>query len=46
MILLSMDQTDLGDRFAVMIISVRSGDRSLPLVWRIEEGEANIGFAR
>ena len=21
------------------------GDRSLPLVWRIEEGEANIGFA-
>lgn len=44
-ILLSMDQTDLGDRFAVLMISVRRGDRSLPLVWRIEEGEANIGFA-
>ena len=44
-ILLSMDQTDLGDRFAVLTISVRCGDRSLPLVWRIEEGEANIGFA-
>ena len=40
-----MDQTDLGDRFAVLMISVRRGDRSLPLVWRIEEGEANIGFA-
>lgn len=33
------------DRFAVLMISVRRGDRSLPLVWRIEEGEANIGFA-
>ena len=31
-ILLSMDQTDLGDRFAVLMISVRRGDRSLPLV--------------
>jgi len=44
-ILLSMDQTDWGDRFAVLMISVRCGDRSLPLGWRIETGEANIGFA-
>jgi hypothetical protein len=44
-ILLSMDQTDLGERFAVLMISVRCGDRSLPLVWQIESGEANIGFA-
>ena len=40
-----MDQTDLGDRFAVLMISVRCGDRSLPLVWQIETGEANIGFS-
>lgn len=44
-ILLSMDQTDLSDRFAVLVISVRVGDRSLPLAWHVETGEANIGFA-
>jgi len=43
-ILLSMDQTDLGERFAVLVISVRVGDRALPLVWKAESGEANIGF--
>src|SRR3990172_7968356 len=44
-ILLSMDQTDLGERFAVLVISVGVGDRALPLVWGVESGEANIGFA-
>jgi hypothetical protein len=43
-VLLSMDQTDLGDRMAVLMVSVRVGDRALPLVWRAEEGPANIGF--
>jgi len=46
MILLSMDQTDLGDRMAVLMITVRVGDRSLPLAWLAEEGAANIGFAK
>jgi hypothetical protein len=44
-IVLSLDQTDLGDRFAVLMISVRVGDRALPLAWRVEAGEANLGFA-
>ena len=44
-ILLSMDQTDLGDRMAVLMITVRVGDRSLPLLWQAEAGAANIGFA-
>jgi hypothetical protein len=39
-ILLSMDQTDLGDRFALLVISVRVGDRSLPLAWYVEAGAA------
>jgi hypothetical protein len=43
-VLLSMDQTDLGDRMAVLMVSVRVGDRSLPLAWIAEEGAANIGF--
>jgi hypothetical protein len=42
---LSMDQTDIGHRFAILMISVRVGDRALPLVWQIEAGAANIGFS-
>ncbi len=43
-VLLSMDQSDLGDRMAVLMVCVRVGDRSLPLAWIAEEGAANIGF--
>jgi hypothetical protein len=45
-ILLSLDQTDLGDRMAVLMLTVRIGDRSLPLAWLAEAGAANIGFAQ
>src|SRR5512134_3855534 len=44
-IILSLDQTDLSNRFAVLMVAVRVGDRSLPLAWRVEAGAANIGFA-
>lgn len=44
-VLLSLDQTELGDRMAVLMVCVRVGDRSLPLAWIAEEGAANIGFA-
>ncbi len=44
-ILLSMDQTDLGDRMAVLMLTVRVGDRSLPVLWQAEAGAANIGFS-
>ena len=44
-IILSMDQTDLGDRFAVLMVALQVGDRSLPLAWEVEAGAANIGFA-
>lgn len=43
-ILLSMDQTDLGNRMALLMISLRIGDRGLPLMWMAEAGAANIGF--
>jgi hypothetical protein len=45
-ILLSMDQTELGNRMAVLMITARVGDRSLPLTWIAEEGAANSGFAQ
>lgn len=44
-IILSLDQTDLGDRFAVLMLAVQVGDRSLPVAWQVEAGAANIGFA-
>ena len=44
-VLLSLDQTDVGDRMAVLMVALRVGDRALPLAWRAEEGAANIGFA-
>lgn len=43
-VLLAMDQTDLGDRMALLVVALRVGDRALPLVWRAEAGPANIGF--
>lgn len=43
-IVLSMDQTDLGDRFAILMVGVRVGDRALPLIWSVEAGPANLGF--
>lgn len=43
-VLLSMDQTDLGDRMALLMVALRVGDRALPLAWLAEEGPANIGF--
>ncbi len=44
-VILSLDQTDLGDRFAVLMLAVQVGDRSLPLAWQVEAGAANIGVA-
>lgn len=41
--ILSVDQTDLGDRFAVLRVSLGVGDRALPLTWIVEAGPANIG---
>ena len=44
-IILSLDQTDVGDRFAILMIRLGVGDRALPLAWTVEAGPANLGFA-
>ena len=44
-VVLSLDQTDLGDRFAVLMLGVVVGDRALPLAWVVEAGSANLGFS-
>ncbi len=43
-VVLAMDQTDVSDRFAILMVSVRVGERALPLAWWVEEGAANLGF--
>jgi len=42
---LSLDQTNLGDRFAILMISLGVGGRALPLVGAVEAGPANLGFS-
>ena len=43
-VVLSLDQTDLGDRFAVLMLGLVLGDRAVPLAWAVEAGPANLGF--
>jgi hypothetical protein len=40
----SLDQTDPGDRSAVLMLGLVVGDRALPLAWAVEAGPANPGF--
>ena len=42
---LILDQTKASDRHQVLMVSVRWGERALPLAWRVEETEGAIGFA-
>ena len=39
-----MDQSDLGHKMALLMVSVRIGGRALPLAWNAQVGAANIGF--
>ena len=34
----------MGDRFAILMISLGVGDRALPLAWTVEADPANLGF--
>lgn len=45
-ILLSLDQTDLGERMALLMVGLHMGGRALPLAWAAEKGAANIGFEK
>lgn len=42
---LILDQTKVSDRHQVLMLSVRWGERALPLAWRVEETDGAIGFA-
>jgi hypothetical protein len=42
---LILDQSKVSDRHQVLMLSVRWGERALPIAWRVEETEGAIGFA-
>lgn len=42
---LILEQSKLSDRHQVLMLSVRWGERALPLAWRVEETDGAIGFA-
>ena len=42
---LILDQSKLSDRHQVLMLSVRWGERALPIAWRVEETEGAIGFS-
>jgi Transposase DDE domain len=42
---LILDQSKLSDRHQVLMLSVRWGERALPVAWRVEETDGAIGFA-
>lgn len=44
-LVLILDQSKLSDRHQVLMLAVRSGDRALPVLWRVEATEGAIGFA-
>src|SRR4051794_27341650 len=42
---LILDQTKASDHPQILMLSVRWGERALPLAWRVAETEGAIGFA-
>lgn len=45
-ITLIMDQTKASDRHQILMLSLRFGERALPLAWRVEATDGAIGFDR
>src|SRR3954447_8972665 len=41
---LILDQTKISERHQVLMLAARSGERALPLAWRVETTEGAIGF--
>jgi hypothetical protein len=43
-ITLILDQSKISDQHQVLMLALRYADRALPLAWRVETTEGNIGF--
>ena len=43
-IVLMMDQSKISDGFECLMVSLRMGNRAIPVVWRVVETKGSIGF--
>ncbi len=43
-LILILDQSKVSERFQVLMLAVRFGERALPLAWRVEETDGAIGI--
>ncbi len=43
-IILMMDQSKISDGFECLMVSIRVGERAIPVAWKVMEAEGNIGF--
>jgi hypothetical protein len=43
-IILMMDQSKISDGFECLMISMRVGERAIPVVWKVKETSGGIGF--
>ncbi len=43
-IILSIDQSSVEDRHSILMVSLRYGERALPLLWCVSPGIGNMGF--
>jgi hypothetical protein len=43
-VILMMDQSKIRDGFECLMVSMRVGERAIPVAWKVKEIEGNIGF--
>ena len=44
-IILMIDQSQISENLQCLMVSVRFGERAIPILWTVEEKKGNIGFA-
>ena len=40
-----IDETQINEKYAVLMVSLRWGKRGVPLIWKVKRGTNNIGYA-
>lgn len=44
-IILMLDQSKISDNFECLMVSMRVGERAIPVVWKVKETKGEIGFS-
>jgi hypothetical protein len=43
-VILMMDQSKIRDGFECLMVSMRVGERAIPVAWKVKKGKGNLGF--